>query len=794
MRELSFEDKISARAIIVALTILVSASISVLLLDEAIAGTTVIGDITIDMIWSPAGSPYWIESNVTVLPGVDLVILAGTEVKFNGSYFLRVNGRILVEGDAVNPIIFTHNGSSPSAGDWIGLEIYGEAHIDYANISYAQTGTYIASSLNTINESIFYGNERAISVHSASGNEIRNNTISNSTLRGIVLQESNGNVVSGNNVSWSGDIGIRLRNASDEFIVHNTLYRNYWYGTSIEENSMLNTISNNTILETTVYHGIRIRNSHDNEIVGNVMRRNTRTGIHLESSNGNRISHNEISYSVLTHGIYLDLANSNYISGNDIEYNEGYGIRIGYSLNNEIYANDISHNNHGGVYLFASGNVTVSSNNISSNSGGVGAVNSNYTRIVDNDILDSTFTGVYVHNSDQVMISGNEILSSGFHGIYLIGAEDFIIRENNVSSSGQYGIRLTVSRNVSIYHNNFVNNSVQAYDDRGAENRWDDGYPSGGNYWSDYAGPDFFSGPDQDQPGCDHIGDMPYEIDLDSQDRYPRLYPSGIAPARPPTNISAHLSGKQFENVTIEWTLSEDDGGGERTAIGYDIYRGSVFDSNGTDYALLTKLPNGTSVYVDNFSGEGDSSCYFYRICAVNVLGFLSCGANQAGKFTRFLTEGPNLISIPLLQKNESIKNVLQTLEFDKAWSYDSFEEEWKWHMTFKDYRRELWNINHTMGLWVNVTRESNLTVAGIVPAQTVIYLGEGWNLASFPSFGALYTISDLKAEIGATRVEGYESVSPYYLRVLGDAETLQAGYGYWVRVETDTVWIVEVS
>ncbi len=90
-----------------------------------------------------------------------------------------------------------------------------------------------------------------------------------------------------------------------------------------------------------------------------------------------------------------------------------------------------------------------------------------------------------------------------------------------------------------------------------------------------------------------------------------------------------------------------------------------------------------------------------------------------------------------------------------------------------------------------NVTGDCNLTVAGVVPVQTTILLYEGWNLVSFPSFNSSYSVADLKLEIGATRVEGYDPLPPYHLRVLADAEVLQAGYGYWVRVEADTVWMV---
>ncbi len=114
--------------------------------------------------------------------------------------------------------------------------------------------------------------------------------------------------------------------------------------------------------------------------------------------------------------------------------------------------------------------------------------------------------------------------------------------------------------------------------------------------------------------------------------------------------------------------------------------------------------------------------------------------------------------------------------------------------MKDKTYSGGFSSLNEMMGLWVNVTEDSNLTVAGTVPAQTTIHLYEGWNLVSFPSFNASYSVADLKAEIGATRVEGYDLAPPYFLRVLGDAEVLQAGYAYWVKMDIDVDWIVEVS
>ena len=70
----------------------------------------------------------------------------------------------------------------------------------------------------------------------------------------------------------------------------------------------------------------------------------------------------------------------------------------------------------------------------------------------------------------------------------------------------------------------FINNLFQAYDDMD-DNSWNDTYPSGGNYWSDYEGLDLNSTPSQDVPPSDGIGDTPYNIDADSTDYYPLMIP-----------------------------------------------------------------------------------------------------------------------------------------------------------------------------------------------------------------------------------------------------------------------------
>jgi len=69
-----------------------------------------------------------------------------------------------------------------------------------------------------------------------------------------------------------------------------------------------------------------------------------------------------------------------------------------------------------------------------------------------------------------------------------------------------------------------VNNTLQV-DSVTSVNKWDGGYLSGGNYWSDNAGVDFFRGSHQNETGRDGICDTPYIIDSENRDKYSLMKP-----------------------------------------------------------------------------------------------------------------------------------------------------------------------------------------------------------------------------------------------------------------------------
>ena len=128
------------------------------------------------------------------------------------------------------------------------------------------------------------------------------------------------------------------------------------------------------------------------------------------------------------------------------------------------------------------------------------------------------------------MISGNNITDNRDWGIYFETSNN-IITDNNIAGS-KYGVYLSAifaAQNNTFYQNNFMNNTVQVYTgSAGNVQVWDNGYPSGGNYWSSYAGIDEKNGSNQNIAGPDGIGDTPVIIDLNNTDRYPIMTPSTL--------------------------------------------------------------------------------------------------------------------------------------------------------------------------------------------------------------------------------------------------------------------------
>jgi parallel beta-helix repeat protein len=138
----------------------------------------------------------------------------------------------------------------------------------------------------------------------------------------------------------------------------------------------------------------------------------------------------------------------------------------------------------------------------------------------------SGIIGIDLERCLNTIVSGNNITENSHNGITLYpGALNNVLYGNYIASSYR-GIILWEASNNSIYRNSFINNTDQVYViESGYNNSWDNGYPSGGNFWSDYDEGDFYSGPYQNVSGSDGIGDTLYIIGENNTDNYPLMIP-----------------------------------------------------------------------------------------------------------------------------------------------------------------------------------------------------------------------------------------------------------------------------
>jgi parallel beta-helix repeat protein len=230
-------------------------------------------------------------------------------------------------------------------------------------------------------------------------------------------------------------------------------------------------------------------------------------------------------------GIWGDSSSRIVISGNNLTYN-GFGIYLSYLSNSTISRNNVI-NNGDSILIDHSSSNNVSGNNVINNGAGIRVVQlSNHNNVSGNNLTANDAYGVVLdfYSNNNTIFGNNVTANSQYGGIVLTSFSNCnTIFGNSVSNNSGGGIDVDPlpsygsSLNNMIYHNNFIDNSPQACTRAGSLNVWDDGYPSGGNYWSDYNGSDSYFGPYQNETGSDGIGDTPYVIDTHNKDNFPLM-------------------------------------------------------------------------------------------------------------------------------------------------------------------------------------------------------------------------------------------------------------------------------
>lgn len=305
-----------------------------------------------------------------------------------------------------------------------------------------------------------------------------------------------------------------INNASDGdtiFVRADTYYEHLNIGKSIsligenKENTIIDGSRNGTVISVTADYvsisGLTIQNGyHIPHVTYGIKVGEWNDGCNNVTVSGNIISNND-------QGIFLYYSNNDIVTNNTI-FNNYRGISIVLSHNNYIEGNYLF-NNEAGVVIGSDANSNViRDNEICNNSFcGVHVGWSSGNKIVGNTLGLNNEAGIRLDASGNNNIIGNTITSSNRDGIVLFGSDTNTIVCNELIQSKWDGIAVWYSNGNVIYHNNFQDNTKQAGSYSGSINIWHNGYPSGGNYWSDYNSTDFYRGSYQNESGNDGIGD-----------------------------------------------------------------------------------------------------------------------------------------------------------------------------------------------------------------------------------------------------------------------------------------------
>ena len=206
--------------------------------------------------------------------------------------------------------------------------------------------------------------------------------------------------------------------------------------------------------------------------------------------------------------------------------------------------------------------------------------------------------GIWLDGSSNNTISGNNITANIYQGIRLVyGSSSNTISENNITNN-DYGIWLYWASNYNIIrHNNFVDNAGQVYLYLSSNNLWDDGYPSGGNYWSDHVTVDDCCGINQDEFGSDGIVDEPYLIDGYNRDNCPLMAPINFFNAGTWNEVTYYVNTVSNSTVS-DFYFDPDEGAFIRIDVTEDV--GTTGFCRVTIPKLLLWVEDGWVVLVGN--------------------------------------------------------------------------------------------------------------------------------------------------------------------------------------------------
>jgi hypothetical protein len=152
------------------------------------------------------------------------------------------------------------------------------------------------------------------------------------------------------------------------------------------------------------------------------------------------------------------------------------------------------------------------------------------------------------------------------------------------------------------------------------------------------------------------------------------------------------------------------------------------------------------------------------------------------------LQPGWNLISIPFIQSIEDLETVLITIEgdYDAVQWYDGadLDDPWKHYKVGKLFGNDLFELNETMGFWININNSNGaiFMASGVKPSVSLqITLKPGWNLVGYPSLVDTHTVASALSGITYDIIQYYDAITDKFV-TLDSTGYLTRGKGYWIH------------
>ncbi len=271
-------------------------------------------------------------------------------------------------------------------------------------------------------------------------------------------------------------------------------------------------------------------------------------------------------------------------------------------------------------------------------------------------------------------------------------------------------------------------------------------------------------------------------------------------------------SGPNYDDNTLNWTLSSDDGAGADDVVRYNIYRAIASSGPWDSGALIDNVPAGTATYLDVNRGQSDGITWWYVVRAQDLSGNEDTNTNSVPEPSAALPYSIDLtgksanswvyVSFPsatsgniqTILNDATAGDGLTTWTVAKWFNVQTPSDPWKTYRVGSTVN-DLTTISSTMGVWLWITANGGdqaLTLnAYVAPSATAVTVNlyTGWNMVGYPTMTSRAESTTLPA--AADFVATWQAATPYISQHAKGATLMVHGNAYWVHVTADCTWVV---